>query len=229
MGNACTRRNALHCPREAKDVDAPALATRTPVTSAEEAQKVSRADCHDGHDEIIGFDGSSNTPNQELFKPAKALQNKWMMEGSPSPPKPGIVGGKEGIENKPPSNGLDQVQGMFKPATNNVVAPDLALEEVDSPGAHQKRVDAAPRKADPLEPASSGAANGSLSPAGACPRTNLGGTFDMCVRKPGKLAPLERSAPRLSNGSCAVALRVPLAPLQTPLGALNVTPRDNRI
>jgi len=52
---------------------------------------------------------------------------------------------------------------------------------------------------------------------------------DMCVRKPGKLAPLERSAPRLSNGSCAVALRVPLAPLQAPLGALNVTPRDNRI
>ena len=97
MGNACTRRNALHCPREAKDVDAPALATQTPVTSAEDAQKaripatglasshdshdacvcclqVSRADCHDGHDEIIGFDGSSNTPNQELFKPAKALQ-----------------------------------------------------------------------------------------------------------------------------------------------------------
>jgi hypothetical protein len=33
-----------------------------------------------------------------------------MMEGSPSPPKPGIVGGKEGIENKPPSNGLDQVR-----------------------------------------------------------------------------------------------------------------------
>ena len=99
MGNACTRRNALHSPHEAKDVDAPALATRTPVTSAEAAQEarihasglasshdrhgacvyclqVARADCHDGHDEIIGFDGSSNTPNQELFnsKPAKALQ-----------------------------------------------------------------------------------------------------------------------------------------------------------
>ena len=33
---------------------------------------------------------------------------------------------------------------MFKPATYNVVAPDLALEEVDSPGAHQKRVDVCP-------------------------------------------------------------------------------------
>ena len=37
-----------------------------------------------------------------------------MMEGSPSPPKPGIVGGKEGIENKPPSNGLDQVRRAKK-------------------------------------------------------------------------------------------------------------------